>query len=318
MTSGQLDPQRWIAILNPAAGRGRARARWPAIARELAAAGVQVELRETTCDRDATRLAREALQRGARRFLAAGGDGTLHEIANGLLGAGTRCTLAVAPIGTGNDWARGLGIPADPVSLARTIARGRTLALDAGRIEFTTADGSDSRYFLNVAGAGYDAWVLERLPSTGPHGLAYLAGLLRGLWQYRSPRFELAAGDGSPQPGRFRVAAPLFAAFAAIGRYCGGGMRMAPAADPTDGLLDLVAIPCLTPWETVRRLPKLYSGSLHEDPLVRFGRSTVLTIAAAPPARVEADGQLLGHTPARIELVPRAFDAIVPAQENDR
>jgi diacylglycerol kinase (ATP) len=316
MTSGHVDPRRWIAILNPAAGRGRARARWPALAGQLAAAGVPFDLRETSRDGDATLIAREAVRRGGRRFLVVGGDGTLHEVVNGLLGSDARCTLAVAPFGTGNDWARGLGVPADPSRLALTIARGRVRALDAGRVEFATADGTDSRYFLNVAGAGYDAWVLERLPAAGPRSLAYLVGLLRGLWEYRSPRFELAAGDGGARAGRFPVSAPLFAAFAAVGPYCGGGMRMAPAADPADGLLDLVAIPYMTPWETLRRLPKLYSGSLHEDPLVKFGRSTALTIAASPAARVEADGQLLGHTPARIELLPGAIDAIVPLEDD--
>ena len=310
---GEARSGRWIAVLNPTAGRGRARARWPALARALAGAGVDAQVVESRAPGDAERVVAAHVRDGHRRFLAVGGDGTLHEVANAVLASGHRCTLAAAPLGTGNDWARGLGIPRHPAALARMLARGHRRPLDAGRIEYATPEGRATRYFLNVAGAGYDAWVVERLHAGAPRGLAYVAALVAGLWEYVPPTFELEDAAGA-----FRVHAPLFAAFAAIGPYCGGGMRFAPAADAADGLLDLVAIPHLGPLAALLRLPRVYTGRLHADPRVRFGRAAAATVLAAPAARVEADGQLLGHTPARIEILRGAIDAIVPTPETAR
>jgi diacylglycerol kinase (ATP) len=310
---GEARSSRWIAVVNPSAGRGRAGARWPALARALAAARLEVETILTSAPGDAERRVAEHVEGGARQFLAVGGDGTVHEVANAILASGTRCTLAAAPLGTGNDWARGLGVRGDERSIARMLATGHRRALDAGRIEHSTPGGTATRYFVNVAGAGYDAWVIERLPAGAPHGLAYFAGLLRGLWRYEAAAYEV---DGAA--GEFRVRAPLFAAFAAIGPYCGGGMRFAPAADFADGLLELVAVPHLGPFAVLRRLPRVYGGRLHEDPMVKFARAPAVTIRATPAVRVEADGQLLGHTPARIEILRGAIDAIVPTSETAR
>jgi diacylglycerol kinase (ATP) len=304
-------PARWRAIVNPVAGRGRAGARWPALHDALRRLGVDCDARFTARAGDGERLAREACASGIRALVAVGGDGTLNEIANGVLGVGVRCRLAAAPFGTGNDWALALGLPTDPGAFAAVVATGVTRAVDAGRIEYDDAGTRRVHHFQNVAGAGFDAWVVERLPSSGPRGVAYLTGLLRGLWRYRAPRFSFA-GAG------FAVEAPLFAAFAAIGPRCGGGMRFAPDADVADGLLDLVAVPHLGPWAAVRRLPHLYAGTLPRDARVRYGTSSWASIDAAPPARVEADGQLLGFTPARIEILPGAIDAIVSATETAR
>jgi diacylglycerol kinase (ATP) len=310
---GQARSKRWIAVVNPSAGRGRAGARWPALARALAAAGIDAEPVRTRGPGDAERRVAEHVQAGERQFLAVGGDGTLHEVANAILASGARGTLAAAPLGTGNDWARGLGVPRDDDAVARMIATGHRRSVDAGRIEYSTPAGTATRCFVNVAGAGYDAWVIERLPAGGPHGLAYFAGLLRGLWRY-----EAAAYAVDSVPGGFRVRAPLFAAFAAIGPYCGGGMRFAPGADFADGLLELVAVPHLGPFAALRRLPRLYTGRLHADPVVKFARAAAVTIDATPAVRIEADGQLLGHTPARIEILRGAIDTIVPTPETAR
>lgn len=320
---------RWLAIVNPAAGGGRAAARWPALARALEARGVAFDTCETRGPGDAIVRARAAHAAGIRRFIAIGGDGTLHEVANGLLSAtfdvdtrgapapraaqhpattDARAVLAAAPLGTGNDWARALRLPSDASELAGVIAAGRTRRVDAALVEYDDGGTRRTRYVVNVAGAGYDAWVVERLPSGGPRGLAYLLALVRGLWRYDAPRFRFT-GDG----GAFDCDAPLFAAFVAIGPYCGGGMRFAPAADLADGELDLVAVPHVGPWGALRRLRRVFNGTLPRDPLVRYGRAAAALIDATPPARVEADGQLLGYTPARITVLPGAIDALVAA-----
>lgn len=299
-------PVPWVAIVNVRAGRGRAARTWDAVARELDTLGVPHEVHRTRGPADATDATRDAVLRGHRRFVAVGGDGTLHEVANGVLGSGARCTLAVVPNGTGNDWARGARIPRAPAALAAMLERHRVRTFDAGEIEYATPTGRDRRWFVNVAGCGYDAHVLERLSTRAPRGLAYLFAVASGLATYVPARFRVRT------QGELAVDASLFVVFAALGRYCGGGMQFAPHADPTDGELDLVAIRHLGVLATLARLPKIYAGRVLEDPAVRHARTAMIEIDADPPVRVEADGQLLGTTPARVRVLPRALDCVVP------
>jgi diacylglycerol kinase (ATP) len=296
---------RLLAIVNPAAGRGHALRGWRRLAAALEAAGVAFDCVVTRAAGEATGLAARAQADGPRPVLAVGGDGTLHEVLNGLLRAGGRATLAVAPYGTGNDWADFLGVPRAPRALAALLARGRTRAVDVGLLEHAAAGGRETRYFINVAGVGYDADVLERLSRRGPRPLAYLAALAGGLVRYRAPRFTVRAAG-------LLIEGPLFVALAMLGRSCGGGMRLAPRARPDDGLLDLVTIDHLAPLAALARLPRIYTGSILEDPAVRFRQCAEVTIETEPATRVQADGQLLGQTPVTARLLPGAIDFVVP------
>jgi diacylglycerol kinase (ATP) len=297
-----------LAIVNPVAGRGRAARAWPRLAAALAAAGVAVECVVTRLAGEASGVAARAHADGPRTVLAVGGDGTLNEVLNGLLQAGGRATLAVAPYGTGNDWAHFLGVPGSPRTLAVVLARGRTRAVDVGLLEYAAEGRRETRHFINVAGSGYDAFVLERLSRRGPRALAYLAALAGGLVHYRAPRFTVRAAGATDAA----IEGRLFVAFAMLGRSCGGGMRFAPRARPDDGLLDLVTIEQLAPLAALARLSRVYAGSILEDAAVRFRQCAEVSIEAEPAARVEADGQLLGHTPARARVLPGAIDFVVP------
>ena len=295
----------WLAVMNPVAGHGRAARAWPALAAALESLGVAVDLVTTRAPGEATRLVAEGVANGRRRVLAVGGDGTLHEVLNGMVGAPGRMTLAVAPFGTGNDWARGHGIPRDAGAIAAMLSAGRTIGHDVGEIDYRVESRRERRYFINLAGVGYDAYVLENMPTRGPRSLAYLAGVVGGLLKYRPALTTVDAG-GVRRTGRY------FAAFAAIGRYAGGGMQFAPCAKHDDGLVDLVTIDHLGIFATIARLPKIYSGRLLGDPAVYWCATESIVIATDPPVRVEADGQLLGTTPVRIRTLRRAIDVVVP------
>jgi diacylglycerol kinase (ATP) len=299
--SGARPP--WLAILNPAAGGGRALNAWPALAAALAAAGVPCEVERTQGPGHATELVAAALARGARRILAVGGDGTLHEIVNGL--GGERIALAAAPTGTGNDWARGLALPRAPAALAAMLRAERRRTHDLGIAEYEADGGRRERRFLNVAGVGYDADVLDRLPRRGPPSLRYLWAVIAGLPRYRAARFTI---DGAGP----RIEAELLVAFAAIGRFCGGGLEVAPLADPGDGLLDLLAVRAMPTYAALARLPKLYLGRFGGDPTALSGKGAVIRIDSDRPVGVEADGQRLGATPLRLSVHAGAIDAIVP------
>jgi len=166
------------------------------------------------------------------------------------------------------------------------------------------------RHALEAERAGYDAFVLSRLPAQTPSRLSYLRGAIGGLLQYRPPRF-LIRNAGRAFDER------LWVAFVANGRFCGNGMHVAPRARTDDGRLDVVAIAALHPARVLARLPKLYSGTIAADPAVRSFTTDRLHIDATPAASVQADGQLVGSTPAAFAIVPGALRVLIPARAPD-
>jgi YegS/Rv2252/BmrU family lipid kinase len=264
------DAAPWLAIVNPEAGRPDAGARCRAIERALCEAGVPFDLVRTEQPGHATALARQAAEAGRRRLLIVGGDGSVNEVLQGVMDAGLadtgELTLALAPHGTGNDWARSLGLPLDPREIARVIAAGHTLRHDVGAIDFPATDGATRRWFINVAGAGYDAHVTARVPRPVPSAVTYLRLALDGLATYRAPRFRIIA-DGQTIEDR------LLLAFVANGRYCGNRMHVAPTARVDDGLLDVVAVQELSLLQALPKLAKLYGKNILDDPAVRHLRA---------------------------------------------
>ena len=193
-------------------------------------------------------------------------------------------------------------MPRDPVALAAVVRRDEAVPHDAGRIDLLADSGSicETRWFINVAGAGFDAHVIERMPARTPSRLAYLLGALRELVRYHPPLFRLGfaeSGDGdTTRMGELQGRRLL--AFVANGRYCGGGMHIAPTALLDDGRFEVVTIDALNLWQALPKIARLYGGSLLQDPAVQRRVATRVRIDADPPSGIEADGQFVGHTPA--------------------
>jgi diacylglycerol kinase (ATP) len=227
-------------------------------------------------------------------------------------------TLAVAPMGTGNDWSRYIGIGREPEAIAAAIAAGRTMLHDVGVIEgpavtrYSRHDGASTpeqavgRYwFINVAGAGIDAYVSARVPRPMPSALTYLGIVLRALRAFSPPRFRVHA-NGTPLEGGMLVT------FVANASHCGNRMHVAPGAIVDDGLLDVVAIREVGFLRALPKLAKVYMGTILEDPVVHHVRCPRVRIETDPPVDIQADGQMAGHTPAEFSLLPRALRVIVP------
>jgi YegS/Rv2252/BmrU family lipid kinase len=296
---------RWLVIVNPASGRPDGGFGWRRLEHILLGAGLSFDAVLTQYPGHGETLARQALHDGRRHILAVGGDGSVNEIVQGLMTAGladTReVTLAVAPTGTGNDWARSLGIGRNPNEIARAVATGRTMLHDVGTIDFPAS--GERRWFINVAGAGYDAWVTERVPRPVPSAVTYLRIALAGLVRYHSPQFRITTDADT-------IESRLLLAFVANARYCGNRMHVAPAARMDDGLFDLLAVNELSLLQVLPKLAKLYGGRILGDSAVRHLRTAKVRIETDPSVAVQADGQIVGKTPAEFGLQRRSLTVV--------
>lgn len=302
----RMAAQDWFIVVNPASGEGRARRHWPALARALTAAGVRFEAVHSEYAGHAEQLAQDGLAAGYRRLLAVGGDGSIHELVNGVFAARSvdprELVVGVAPLGSGNDFARAHGMPARPQDMARLLLAGRSRLHDVGVLVPEGPGGPAphaARCFVNVAGAGIDGYVLERLPAGIPKRLGYLIAALRSLPGFRAPHFSLELD------GRVRHEV-LLLTLVAISPYCGGGMRFAPQAVMDDGLADVVTVEPVSLLRALLRIRRLFDGRFPQEPYARHELAASLRISADVPVPLEADGQRAGFTPVRITIQPRA------------
>jgi YegS/Rv2252/BmrU family lipid kinase len=299
----------WCAVLNPVSGGGRALRERAGIERALREQGIRCEVQVSQYPGHTIGLARAAAQAGCGRFIAIGGDGTLNEILNGALSASpaaeTPPVLALVPVGRGDDWARTFAIPRKLDDAVHLIARGNTVLQDVGVAAFDHGGPHGKRLFINVAGAGFDAYVVAQTQALRLGPLTYLTGLLRGFLTYRAPRMRVSSDA-------FDMEEHMFLAFAALGRYCGGGMHVAPGARTDDGLFEVVTVREVGKLELMVNLRRLFDGTLPHYEKVSVARAAVLRVESSPPARVQADGELLGETPVTFSVLPGAVRVIVP------
>lgn len=287
--------RRTVVILNPAAGRGRGIRKWQRVAPLFADAHVV----ETEQPGDAEWLAREASE-SAHVVVAAGGDGTISEVANGLVG--TQAHLGILPLGTGNDLARTLGIGLDIHRAADIVLSGTPRAIDLYR----WTSGSRTGYGINVAGCGFDATVAHRI-NTGYRRLggtaAYLAAVVDCLWRYRPVPLQLRVDEQTHEATGMLVAI-------GNGQSYGGGMRVAPLAQVDDGELDVVMVEGMGRAEFLRNSPRVFRGTHLSHPRVRHYRSRHVEVNGPDGTPVLVDGELVGTLPLRIDVMPAAMTIV--------
>jgi len=295
-------------IVNPVAGAGSTHRKWPGISRLLRHVGLSFD-HEFTEDRGhAIELAKTAADNGYRYLVAVGGDGTVNEVANGILrSTGASDTiLGTVSTGTGSDFARSVGIPRDYTSACSLLTSRRRLLIDVGVVEYWKNGQSLQRFFVNAAGIGFDAAVVkttERLPKYFGGTVPYLAGMLRSLFGYRNKSVVLRIGDKVE-------ATRILNVVVANGSYFGGGMHVAPEAKLDDSLLDVVVIGDIGKFELLKALPMVYKGTHLTHPKVRLEKTTHITIETSEPVLVHADGELLGEGPASFWLMPAALSLV--------
>jgi len=298
-------PERWTAIVNPAAGRGRARARLPRVLDALAAADLDVEIVLSADATDLVTRARDAFARD-RAVVACGGDGTVCMLAG--VAADEGGVLGIIPLGSGNDFARQLDLPRDDLAAAIDMLRtGRVLPTDLGRAH--TADGA-STWFTTVANTGFDAvanaWANDITWTSGTP--LYVLAALRTLATYAPTPMRVTVDDTVIETDAWLVAAGNTRTYAS-------GMMITPAASVHDGLLDVCIVGPVSRAEFLRTFPSVFRGTHVEHPQVSTARGMHVVVEALDPtAAVDlwASGEHAGPLPARLEPVPDALAVVVP------
>ncbi|MDR0511183.1 MAG: diacylglycerol kinase family lipid kinase, partial [Rikenellaceae bacterium] len=289
----------WYAIVNPVAGSGRGLTDWPLISKLLRANNIYHDYVFTEYIRHATELAVEAVNGGYRKIIVIGGDGTVHEVVNGIFIQKAVATqdvlIGVIAVGTGNDWIRMFGIPRKYSEAIRAIAAGHSFLQDVGTISYHEAGYKQSRYMANVAGVGFDAYVNRK------YNLLREAGV-KSKWLYIWSTFKAVLAYSSTGvklwiDGRLVENNLVYSATVGIGKYNGGGMIQMPEAVADDGLFDLTLIRKVSRIGVMLRFRSLYNGKIYRNNMISHERGRTIRIESSPEIAVEVDGEALGYSP---------------------
>lgn len=322
----------WLAVVNPHAGSGRTAQEWRRAEALLDSRGISYTIRMTDCRMHATEIAYTAARAGARRFMAVGGDGTVHEVLGGLAsaigdairnGEDIRLSdffLAVIPIGSGNDWIKSHGIRRSLETVVDLIDKGSFVPQDIAKVTVleplrcgAASDGpfpGPFTYMLNIGGAGLDAHVCERVNFQKSQGkrssLIYINSLVYNLLHDRPSPVRVECDGETVFEGDC-----LSIAFG-IGGYSGGGLRQTPDAIMDDGLLDYTIIPKISLMDALRYAPGLFDGTFTKAPVLTSGRCRSVEVKPLSDAEVpvEVDGEILGHLPVRIDVLPQKINVL--------
>lgn len=309
---GEILQQEWTLLLNPHAGGSKGQRDKGKILKLLEEHGFQYNLLISEYPAHAIQLAKEAVEKGSRRFIVAGGDGTLNEVLNGVFQQKVflpeEVVIGMIPVGTGNDWIKTFGIPNNYRQAIQKIKEGKSLLQDIGKLTFTEEREEHSRYFSNMAGFGFDALVAQkanRMKEKGKSGLrVYLQSLAAAYLQYKIRKVNIQI-DGE------QVEDLIFSASVGIGKYNGGGMKQAPDAIPNNGIFEVTLIKKIGIWGILSNLAGLYSGTYVKDPRVVCFKAKEVFIESENPLAGEVDGESLGKSQFHVEILPQKFHVIV-------
>ena len=321
-----MKPNKWLAIVNVFAASKKAGSVWKRAAACLEEAGVAYKAEFTGGKYNATELSKKAAARGYRKFIAVGGDGTIHDVLNGIAEYAmsesevslSDFTLSVIPVGSGNDWVKSVGLSADIKQAVASIAAGVTGVQDVVKVSVLddldfSAEPLAVSYMSNIGGVGLDARVCEivnRKKERGRRGKKLYVSALLYCIRHRVPIRAKVICDGQAIfSGRY-----LSMAFG-VGKYSGGGMRQTPAAVLDDGLLDITIIPDIPIWTIAKEVYKLFTGNfltIKEVIPAKCREVLILPESEADAEPVEVDGEVVGRAPVKMEVLEQQINIIKP------
>jgi len=294
-------------IVNPTAAGGKVGRRWPQLRDVLTQGGLCFTAELTERPGHATEIARSALREGYRYIVSVGGDGTVNEVVNGLVADGhvpSDVVLSIVPGGTGSDFVRILDISRDPLQACAVVLGDSVRTVDLGEIRCMCNGTPIVRYFANVAGVGFDGETcvrVNRMSKRITGTLPYLTGLFVTLVSYKNKDVRLTV-DAQSYVGCFN------SVVICNGQYFGGGMWVGPKAAADDGIFDVVILKDLTKPELLVNIPRIYRGTHLTHPKVESLQGKEIQIEALQRMFIQAEGELIGETPASFRIMPAALN----------
>lgn len=296
----------WFVIINPTSGNGASRKKWPKIKSHLESQEFGFDFAFTEHENHSPQLVKQAIETGILNIICVGGDGTLHNIVNGILNQdkvpSNKVTVGMIPIGTGNDWAKTHAIPKDFKKAIEIIKTGNRKVQDLGKIEFST-QAKKPIYFNNLAGVGFDGFVVSKVHKYKHFGaIAYLVGAILGLFRYKNYKAQIAVNSREINSKTLMVLIGLC-------NYSGGGMRLTKNPDPFDGLFDISIAKNIGKFDTIKNLTNLFNGKIVNHKKVETLKSDAITIRIDGDYKpfIQADGELIGKGNVKFSIVPKAF-----------
>ena len=303
----------WKVIVNPNAGSGRGRKEWDEISDLLKAAGINFSSEFSQFKYNAIDIVKQAYKEGYRKFIAVGGDGTIHEVVSGIMSLNRQdpdVLLAAIPVGTGNDWGREWGVTTDHKQAVDIIARGKSRIQDLAEVRSFKNGKENTRFMVNIGGLGFDANVCFKVDGYKDEGKTgkslYMRGLLRAFFGYTNKRFKIDVDGHRLYEG------PVFSTAFGIGKFSGGGMMQTPEALPDDGLLEVTVIKKIPKLKVLFKIKKLYTGEIYTIKQVIHTKAREVHVESFPIAKVEVDGEAVGFCPVTVSMLPHALRIIVP------
>lgn len=301
--------EKCLVIVNPNSGSRKGSKDWGLISKLLVHHGIVFDTIFTEHKGHAIEVGKKAVLEGYRKLIVAGGDGTMNEVINGIFLQDKVPTnevkIGMIPVGTGNDWGRMYGIPNNYEEAIKILKNNKTFIQDAGKINYENAE-MHTRYFVNIAGMGYDALVAQKTNTMKEKGgggtFAYLINLFLGLIQYKFNHMMIAIDGEEKYNGK------VFSISIGICKYNGGGMMQLPYAIPNNGKFDITLIKKASKFKVITNIKNLYDGSFIKIPEVETFTGKKIEIVARPKYSVflEADGESLGHSPIEFNIIPKS------------
>ncbi|WP_165731387.1 diacylglycerol kinase family protein [Polaribacter sp. 20A6] len=296
----------WFIIANPISGNRNFSKQWKEIQQLLNNKKIDFSFAFTKFSKHEIELVDTAIQQGFRNIISIGGDGTLHNIVNGIMmqryAKTSDITIAVIPQGTGNDWIKTYNIPNNVKKAIEIIHKKNIILQDIGVLE---TDNS-TVFFNNVAGLGYDGYIVNKLKTLKSFGsLAYILSGIAGLLFYKKTVFKIIFNDKVLETNC------LMTVFG-ICKFSGGGMQFTKNVNSTDGLLDVTIAKNLNMFDLILNLPKLYSGKIVDHKkLETYKTKAIRVVPKTAKPFIQADGEVIGTGEVQVKIIEKAINFVV-------
>ena len=297
----------WFIIVNPYSGNRNISEQWKEIQQLLKTKKINFSFAFTQFSKHEIELVDKAIQNGFRNIISIGGDGTLHHVVNGIMQQRyvktSDITIAVIPKGTGNDWIKSYNIPNDVEKAIEIISKKKTILQDIGVLE---TENKTVSYFNNVAGLGYDGYVVNKLKTLKRFGsIAYLLSGLAGLLLYKKSIFKIIFDDKI-------IEVKCLMTIFGLCKYSGGGMQFTKDVNSSDGLFDITIAKNLNLFDLVFNLPKLYSGKIvNHKKIETYKTKEIRVIPIEKKPFIQADGELIGTGKVSVKIIKKALNFVI-------